>query len=94
MDWADNFTKEFSVSVEYPNGTYQEWSYDTSYFDSLEAVRKNFAEDFPDELNGIDEITVTVDDHEFATSIPLEGLSGDDLADYILDAVEVILNGN
>ena len=94
MKWTDDFVEEFSVSVDYPNGVYQEWTYDCTVFSSLASVKKNLADDFPKELAGVDNITVTIDQHNFATVISLDGLYGDKLADYIIGAIEVFADGN
>lgn len=88
----DDFVKKFSVSLEFDNYM-QEWDYDCSYFDSIEAVKENLALDFPEEIEA-GEITITIDEMDFATTIPLNGERAEELAEYVIDAVGVFRNGN
>lgn len=96
MHWSQIYLNFITIEVTYADTARQGWDYDCSQFPDIEAVKLNMANDFLTPRPDWDILMVhaSLNDNHASAELAIPIMTGEDFAQYILDAVEEMLNGN
>lgn len=96
MHWSQLEVSFITIEVTYSDTARQGWDYDCSQFPNLEAVQANMANDFlaPRPDWEILMVHASLNDNHASAELNIPIMTGEDFAEYIIENVQEMLNGN